>query len=133
MPSLTRLARLASLARLLSLPETRGAIAAAARSDAVHDLARRAADDRAALLRDLRDPANIRYLVRSAARHPAAHELASAGLMFLPGRFLPLGLAASWATRRILRRYLDPPTEVLEGSAFGATRPLPNVTPGRPA
>jgi hypothetical protein len=49
--------------------------------------------------------------------------------MFLPGRYLPLGLAATWATRRILSRYLDPPAEVLDPSAFGASRPRKNVTP----
>jgi hypothetical protein len=126
MPTLTRLAR---AVRLGTLPETRSVIVAAAQSAALRDVARRAANDRAALVRDLRNPANARDFVRSAARHPAARELASAGLMFLPGRYLPLGWAASWAARRALRRYIDPPTGVQDASAFGASRPLKNVTP----
>ena len=48
--------------------------------------------------------------------------------MFLPGRLLPLGWAVTWATRRLLGR-LDPPAEVLEGSAFEATPRRRNVTP----
>lgn len=123
MPTLTRLAR---VVRLATLPETRGVIVAAAQSDALRDVARRAVNDRAALVRDLRNPANARAFVRNAARHPAARELASAGLMFLPGRFLPLGWAATWAAHRVLRRYIDPPTDVLDVSAFGASRPLSN-------
>jgi hypothetical protein len=126
MPSVIRLAR---VIRLVTLPETRGAIVAAAQSDTLRDLARRARKDRAALVRDLRDPANARDLLRSAAQHPATRELASAGLLFLPGRYLPLGMVATWATHRILRRYLDPPAEVLDPSAFGASRPKKNVTP----
>lgn len=125
MPSLIRLAR---VVRLLTLPETRGVIVAAARSKTYRDLPRRAVNDRAALVRDLRDPANARELVRSAARHPATRELADAGLNRLPGRYLPLGLAASRATHRILRRYVDPTTEVPDASAFGASRPMKHVT-----
>jgi hypothetical protein len=68
-------------------------------------------NDRAALLRDLRNPGNARDVVRSAARHPAARELATAGLIFLPGRYLAVGLAAAWAARRVLLRYTDSPTE----------------------
>lgn len=126
MPSLGRLAR---VARLVTLPETRGAIVAAARSETLRDVAHRAVNDRRGLVRDLRNPANAQALVRNAARHPAALELANAGLMFLPARYLPLGWAASWATSKVLRRYLDPPREVLDASAFGAGRPLKNVTP----
>ena len=126
MASLTRLAR---VVRLATLPETRGAITAAAESQTLRELAHRAVHDRAALARDLRNPANARDLVRSAARHPATRELASAGLLFLPVRYLPAGWVASWATRRILRRYLDPPAEVLDASTFGASRPLKDVTP----
>ena len=128
MPSVRKLAR---AARLVTLPETRGAIVAAARSETLRDVARRARNDRAALVRDLRNPANAQALVRSAARHPAALELANAGLMFLPARYLPLGWAASWATARILKRIVDPPEEVLDASAFGAARPLKNVTTQR--
>jgi hypothetical protein len=121
--------RLARVVRLVTLPETRGLIVAAARSETLRDLAQRAVDDRAALVRDLRDPANVRDLIRSAARHPAARELATAGLMFLPVRYLPLGLAATWASRRVFRRFVDPPSEVRAGPAFGASRPPKNVTP----
>jgi hypothetical protein len=32
----------------------------------------------------------------------------------------------------VLRRYVDPPTEVLDASAFAEDRPLKNVTPGPP-
>lgn len=126
MPTPTRLARLAHLA---TLSETRGVIVAAAHSATLRDFARRAVNDRAALVRDLRNPANARALVRGAARHPATLELANAGLMFLPGRYLPLGLAASWATRRVLRRYLDRPADGLAESPLGASRLLANVTP----
>lgn len=128
MPSVRRLAR---VARLVTLPETRGAIVAAARSETLRDVAHRAVNDRRGLVRDLRNPANAQALVRSAARHPAALELANAGLMFLPARYLPLGWAATWATNKILRRYIDPPKEVIDASAFGAQRPLKNVTPER--
>jgi hypothetical protein len=129
MPSPTRLAR---LVRLATLPETRGLIVAAAQSETLRDVAQRAVRDRTALMRDLRTPANARDLVRGAARHPATRELASAGLLFLPGRYLPLGWAATWATQRALRRYLEPPAEVLDPMAFGASRPLKNVTPRAP-
>jgi hypothetical protein len=122
MPSITRLVRIATM------PATRGVIVAAAQSDALREVARRAVHDRGALVRDLKDPANTRELVRDAVRHPAAKELANAGLMFLPIRYMPLGWAATWATQRILRRYVDPPAEVLKASTFGARRPLKNVT-----
>src|SRR5450759_75835 len=81
-----------------------------------------------ALVRDLRKPANAGHLVRSAARHPATRELASAGLLFLPLRYLPVGWAATWVAHRVVRRHLDPPAAVLDASAFGAGRPLKNVT-----
>lgn len=126
MASVTRLAR---VVRLVTLPETRGAILAAAQSETLRDVARRAVNDRAALVRDLRNPGNARDLLRSAARHPAARELASAGLTFLPSRYFPLGWAATWATHRVLGRYIDPPAEVLDASAFGTSRPLKNVAP----
>ena len=97
MPPVTRLAR---LVRIVTLPETRGVIVAAARSQALRDIRQRAVHDRAALVRDLRKPANAGHLVRSAARHPATRELASAGLMFLPLRYLPVGWAATWVAHR---------------------------------
>jgi hypothetical protein len=125
MPSVTRLAR---LVRIVTLPETRGVIVAAARSQALRDIRQRAVHDRGALVRDLSNPANAGDLVRSAARHPATRELASAGLLFLPLRYLPVGWAATWVAHRVLRRHIDPPAEVLDASAFGAGRPLKNVT-----
>jgi hypothetical protein len=125
MPSFTRVAR---IARLVTLPETRRAVLAAARSPALRDIAQRASTDRAGLLRDLRSPANARGLLRDAVRHPATRELADASLMFLPVRYIPLGWAASRAGGRVLRRFVDPPSEVIEPSAFGAERPLRNVT-----
>ena len=125
MPPVTRLAR---LVRIVTLPETRGVIVAAAHSETLRDIRQRAVHDRGALVRDLRNPANARDLVRSAARHPAARELASAGLLFLPLRYLPVGWAATWVAHRVVRRHLDPPAAVLDASDFGAGRPLKNVT-----
>lgn len=126
MPSISRLAR---VARLVTLPETRGVILAAARSDTFRDLARRAVRDRATLVRDLRDPANARDLVRSAARHPATRELANAGLLLLPARYIPVGWVVTRAAYKVLRRYVDPVVEVRDGPAFGARRPPRHVTP----
>jgi hypothetical protein len=103
MASITRLAR---LARVATLPETRRLIVAARRSSIVRTLAHRVAHDRAGLVRDATHPGDPRDLIRSAARHPAARELANASLVFLPMRYLPLGWAASWAATRIVRRYV---------------------------
>jgi hypothetical protein len=125
MPSFTRLIR---LARIATLPETRRAVLAAAHSPALRDIARRASTDRAGLLRDLKSPTHARGLLRDAVRHPATRELADASLVFLPIRFMPAGWVASRVGRRLLRRYIDPPTEVIDPTAFGATRPLKNVT-----
>ena len=100
--------RLARIARLVTLPETRGLIIAAAQSQTLRDVARRAVHDRAGLVRDLRRPVKARDLLLRTVRHPAAGELASAGLLFLPGRYLPLGSATTWAVRRVLRRYIGP-------------------------
>lgn len=121
--------RLARVARLATLPETRRLIIAAAQSATLRDAAQRAVHDRAGLLRDLRRPANVRDLLLSAARHPVARELASAGLLFLPGRYLPLGWVANWATRSILRRHVDPPTQRLRAAAFLANQLPKYVTP----
>jgi hypothetical protein len=129
MSSVTRLAR---LVRIATLPETRRLIAAVARSETLRDIGQRAVHDRGALVRDLGNPANARDLVRSAARHPAARELASAGLMFLPIRYLPVGWMATWVTHRVLRRHTGSPAEVLDASPLGASRPLKNVTPEAP-
>jgi hypothetical protein len=124
--------RLARLVRVVTLPETRGVIVAAAHSQTLRDLRQRAVHDRGALVRDLRNPANARDLVRSAARHPATRELASAGLLFLPVRYVPLGWAATWVAHRVVGRHLDLPAEVRDESSFGATRTLKNVTPAGP-
>jgi hypothetical protein len=129
MPSVTKLAR---LVRIVTLPETRGVIVAASHSQTLRDIRQCAVHDRGALVRDLRNPANARDLVRDAARHPAARELASAGLLFLPVRFVPLGWAATWVAHRVLRRHIDPSAEVLDESSFGATRTTKNVTPAGP-
>lgn len=100
--------RLARLGRLVTLPETRRLIIAAAQSPTIRAMAQRVAHDRAGLVRDLRRPVKVRDLLLGGVRHPAARELASAGLLFLPGRYLPLGSATTWAARRILRRYIGP-------------------------
>jgi hypothetical protein len=112
--------RLGLVARLATLPETRGLIVATVRSPTLRTIGRRAVEDRAALFRDLANSANVRHLARSAIRHPAVAELANAGLVLLPGRYMPLGWAATWAARRMLRRYLDPPVEVREGAPIEA-------------
>ena len=119
--------RLARLARVATLPETRSLIVATARSATLRTIARRAVEDRAALLRDLANPANARQLARRAIRHPAAAELANAGLVLLPGRYMPLGWAATWATRRVLRRYLDRPVEAPARPPFNGGPPPGSV------
>ena len=129
MPSVTRFVR---LVRLFTFPETRGVIVAAVRSETLRDIGQRAVHDRGALVRELGNPANARDVVRSAARHPATRELASAGLMFLPVRYLPVGWAVTWVTHRVLRRHIDPPAEGLDAPAFEASRPLKDGTPGAP-
>lgn len=96
MPSPMRLAR---LARLATLPETRRLIVASARSPNLRHLARRAVHDRAGLLRDLKQ-VRPRDLARDVAIHPAVRELGSASLLLLPTRFVPLG----WVTTRVVRR-----------------------------
>jgi hypothetical protein len=99
------LTKVVRVVRVLTLPETRGVILAAARSDGLRDVARRATDDRAALLRDLTNPANARAFLQSAVRHPATRELADAGVLLLPARYLPVGWAATWVARKLMRRY----------------------------
>lgn len=129
MPAVNRLAR---LVRVVTMPETRGLIGAVAHSQSFRDIRQRAVQDPGALVRDLRNPANARNLVRDAARHPATRELASAGLLFLPMRYGPLGWAATWAAHRVLRHRLDPPAEVLDEPSVATTRTLKNVTPPGP-
>jgi hypothetical protein len=111
MTSATRLAR---LVRVVTLPESRGVIVAAARSQAVRDIRQHAVHDRGALVRDLRTYSNARALVQSAVRHPATRELANAGLMFLPLRYLPVGWAATWVANRVRRRHLAAPAAVAD-------------------
>jgi hypothetical protein len=96
--------RLARILRFGSFPETRRAILAAARSSTVRDVVRRARADPSTLLRDARDPANARVFARRIASHPAAKELASASLLLLPVRYVPLGWIASRVARKVLRR-----------------------------
>lgn len=100
MPSPTRLAR---LARLATLPETRRLIVAAAQSPGARVLAGRVVHDRAGLLRELKQQ-RPRDLALGAARHPAVRELAKAGVLFLPTRYVPLGWVATWVTTRVVRR-----------------------------
>jgi hypothetical protein len=119
------------------MPASRGLIVATVRSETLRTIARRATEDRKALLSDLVKPANVRHVARSAIRHPAAAELANAALVFLPGRYMPLGWAATWAARRVLMRYLDRPVEVRPIEAGGATlseagHPPAGVPPGGP-
>jgi hypothetical protein len=92
------------LARLATLPQTRHLVVAAGRSASLRELGHRARTDRAGLARELRDPAITIGLVREAIRHPATRELADVGLLMLPGRYLPIGWAAAWLSRRLLRR-----------------------------
>jgi hypothetical protein len=129
MPIVSRFVRLVGLG---TFPETRGLIVAVARSGSVRGLARRAIHDRSGLVRDLRDVHQARALVRATAMHPATRELAGAGLVFLPGRFLPLGWAATWAANKALRRYVGPIADVPQreawdrGPANQSRRPVPN-------
>ncbi len=115
MPSLTKLARLRQLA---SLPETRRVIISTVRSGHVQNAAHRAVHDRIGLARDLRTQVTNPDVLRATVQHPATRELAGAGLLFLPVRYMPLGWAATWAARRVLGRLGASPA-----------RPLKNVTP----
>jgi hypothetical protein len=114
MPFVSRFVRLVGLG---TFPESRGLIVAVARSGSVRGLARRAVHDRPGLVRDLGDMNQARALVRATAIHPATRELAGASLVLLPGRFLPLGWAATWAAHKALRRYLGPIAEVPQREA----------------
>lgn len=126
MPPVHRLRR---LARLATLPETRGLIVAAARSPTLRTVARRSVADPRALLRDLANPANARHLARSVVRHPAVAELANAGLVVLPVRYVPVGWVATWVARRVLRRFIEPPVEVIDVPLIEPAIGPRNVTP----
>ncbi len=117
MPKLIRLAR---VVRLMTLPETRAVLVTAVRSERLHEIAHQARTDRGALLRDLRDAAKARDLAQRAARHPATRELATAGLLFLPVRYVPVASVATWLASKTLRRYLDQPADIR-----GHQRPAP--------
>jgi hypothetical protein len=41
---------------------------------------------------------------------------------------MPLGVAATWAANKVVRRLVDPPIEVIEKPAFGS-RTRKNVSP----
>ena len=101
MPSIGKLLRLATL------PETRSLARRTATSDALRDVAYRARKDRVGLLRDIADPAHAVRWTRSAITHPATHELARVGLVFVPGPYRPLGWAVEWLVHR---RRRDRPT-----------------------
>lgn len=83
--------RLRNLAVVATLPETRRLVLRGARPATLRALAARARTDRAELLRE-------------AARHPVAAELANAGMLLLPLRYSPIGWIGGWAIRRIGRR-----------------------------
>lgn len=97
--------RLTGIRRLLTLRETRRTLVSAVRSGAAQDLVRRIRSDRAALLREVRDPSAARAHLWAVARHPATHELASVGMLALPSRYLRLGWAAARVANRLMRRH----------------------------
>jgi hypothetical protein len=94
MPTMKGLTR---LARIATMPETRRLVLGAAHSEALRDVARRAAREPGVLGREMRNPAVVKDLFRTTIRHPATHEIGSLGLLFVPGRYLPVGWAATWA------------------------------------
>jgi hypothetical protein len=102
------LTRLARIARIGTLPETRRLVLGAARSESLRDLVRRAAKEPDVVAREMAKPAVAKDLLRNTIRHPATHEIGTVGLLFVPGRYLPVGWAATWAARRFLRRYAAP-------------------------
>jgi hypothetical protein len=98
------LAKLSRAAQIGTLPETRRLLFRIAKRHNVRATASRFAHDRVQFARDLVNPADVLAFARSAIQHPATRELTGVGLMFVPGRYLPIGWAATWATRRIARR-----------------------------
>jgi hypothetical protein len=98
------LGKLGRLVQIGTLPETRSVLLSRATRRRVRTAASRLAHDRLRYARDLAKPADIGALAKGAVQHPATRELASVGLMFMPGRYLPIGWAAGWASRRIARR-----------------------------
>jgi hypothetical protein len=98
------LGKLGRLTQIGTLPETRGILFSPATRRQLRATARRLVHDRAELARDLVRPAGVRAFAQGAFGHPATRELAGVALLFLPGRYLPIGWATGWATRRIARR-----------------------------
>ncbi len=115
MPSFTRLLKVGKLA---SLPETRSLLASSVHSGQLQDAARRAVHDRDGLVRDMRAQATSIRALRSVVEHPATREIAEVGMLFLPGRYLALGWAATRATRKLRNHPAERPR-----------RPIKNVTP----
>jgi hypothetical protein len=111
-----KMARLARVARIATLPETRNVIFAAVRSTTLRTGLRRALHDPSGVVRELR-PTTVQRAVMRSVRHPAVQELANAGLLLLPGRYIPLGWVATWAARHIRRRHLE--------STIAASGPAP--------
>jgi hypothetical protein len=126
MPSMSALTR---IARIATMPETRRLVTGAARSETLRDIVHRAAREPDVLAREMRDPAVVRELFRTTLHHPATHEIGSLGLLFVPGRYLPIGWVATWAARRFLRRYARPPAETADPRASSARPAQKNVTP----
>lgn len=98
------LGKLGRLAQIGTLPETRALLFSPETRRQVRVTAGRLAHDRAELARDLVRSADVRAFAQGAIQHPVTQELAGVGLMFLPVRYLPIGWAAGWATRRVARR-----------------------------
>jgi hypothetical protein len=114
MPSFTR------LARLVTLPETRRLMGRGSRILARRGMRPMTSDERQALIELLRNPTRTVRLAREATGHPAARELASVGMVFLPVRYY---LPAAWAVRRFL-----PKSRAVDASASAPVRAA-----GRPA
>ena len=95
MPSITR------LARLITLPETRRLIGRSSRIVARRGIRPVSEEERQALVDLLRNPTRTIRLAREATGHPAAKELATVSMVFLPMRY---AFPATWVARRFLPR-----------------------------
>ena len=95
--------KIGRVVHLGTFPETRGLLKAAIVSEELRVLAGRAFHDKRGLTRDAADPRRVVAFALNAARHPATRELADAGMLFLPGRYLALGWLATSAGRRLVR------------------------------
>jgi hypothetical protein len=114
MPSPTKLLK---ITQVIGLPETRHVLASSVRSGLLQQAASRAIHDRRALIRDVQAQATSVRALRDALGHPATRELAEAGLLFVPGRYMTIAWAATRAARRARTR------------RPGDARPMKNVTP----